>query len=76
MQDNALIHTAKTVKDQFQENGVQTTDWPPYSLDLNPIENAQSTLKKLAIKMFLEVMTSTGKSEEDIKAVEEALKAA
>jgi hypothetical protein len=33
-------------------------------------------LKKLAMKMFLEVMTSTGKSEEDIKAVEEALKAA
>jgi hypothetical protein len=33
-------------------------------------------LKKLVIKMFLEVMESIGKSEEDIKAVEEALKAA
>jgi hypothetical protein len=33
-------------------------------------------LKKLAMKMFLEVMTSIGKLEEDIKAVEEALKAA
>jgi transposase len=76
MQDNASIHTAKTVKDWFQENGVRTTDWPPYSLDLNPIENAWSALKKLAMKMFPEVMTSTGKSEEDIKAVEEALKAA
>jgi hypothetical protein len=33
-------------------------------------------LKKLAMKIYLEVMESTGKSEEDIKAVEEALKAA
>jgi transposase len=40
MQDNASIHTVKTVKDWFQENGVRTIDWPPYSLDLNPIENA------------------------------------
>jgi hypothetical protein len=32
-------------------------------------------LKKLAMKMFLKVMTLTGKLEEDIKAVEEALKA-
>jgi hypothetical protein len=32
-------------------------------------------LKKLAMKMFLKVITSTGKLEEDIKAVEEALKA-
>ena len=76
MQDNASIHTAQTVKDWFQENGVRTTDWPPYSLDLNPIENAWSELKKLAMKMFPEVMKSTGKSEEVIKAIEEALKAA
>jgi hypothetical protein len=33
-------------------------------------------LKKLAMKMFLEVMKSTGKSEKVIKAIEEALKAA
>ena len=75
MQDNASIHTAQTVKDWFQKNGVRTTDWPPYSLDLNPIENAQSALKKLAMKMFPEVITSIGKSKEDIKAIEEVLKA-
>ena len=76
MQDNALIHTAQTVKAWFQENGVWTTDWPPYSPDLNPIENAWHALKCLAMKMFPEVMKSTGKSEQDIKNVEEALKAA
>jgi transposase len=40
MQDNASIHTAHKVKDWFEENGIQTTDWPPYSPDLNPIEHA------------------------------------
>jgi transposase len=40
MQDNASIHTAKKVKDWFMGNGIITTDWPPYSPDLNPIEHA------------------------------------
>jgi transposase len=40
MQDNASIHTAQKVKDWFVEQRVRCTDWPPYSLDLNPIENA------------------------------------
>jgi transposase len=40
MQDNASIHTAHKVKDWFEENGIQTTNWPPYSPDLNPIKHA------------------------------------
>jgi transposase len=40
MQDNALIYTAKKVKQWFEDNGIDTSDWPPYSPDLNPIENA------------------------------------
>ena len=39
IQDNASIHTAQKVRDWFREQCVRTTDWPPYSPDLNPIEN-------------------------------------
>ena len=39
MQDNAPIHRARKSKLWFQENGIEVMKWPPYSLDLNPIEN-------------------------------------
>lgn len=39
LQDNAPIHTAKQVKQLFDENGVIVMEWPPYNLDLNPIEH-------------------------------------
>jgi hypothetical protein len=54
---------------------VWCTDWPPYSLDLNPIENAWHTMKCLALKMFPNIISGGGKSEEDIQKVEECLKA-
>ena len=40
MHDNAPIHTTRVVIDWFEENGIDVTDWPPFSLDLNPIEHA------------------------------------
>ena len=76
MQDNASIHTTQKVKDWFAEQRVWCTDWPPYSPDLNPIENAWHAMKCLALKMFPDIMQGGGKSEEDIKKVEECLKAA
>ena len=76
MQDNASIHTAQKVKDWFKEQKVWTTDWPPYSPDLNPIENAWHAMKCLALKMFPDIMSGGGKTEEDIQKVEECLKAA
>jgi len=39
IQDNAPIHTAYKVRDWFIEHGITKLDWPPYSLDLNPIEH-------------------------------------
>ena len=76
IQDNASIHTASKVKDWFREQRVRTTDWPPYSPNLNLIENAWHAMKCLALKVFPEIMYSGGKLEEDIKEVEECLKAA
>ena len=39
MQDNAGIYIAYIVRDFFEENGIWVMEWPPYSLDLNPIEH-------------------------------------
>ena len=76
MQDNAPIHTANRVKEQLEENGINTSDWPLYSPDLNPIEHTQKKLKEVVIEEFPEVQDAKGESEVDLKNIEEALKKA
>ena len=76
IQDNTPIHTTKKVKEWFEERGIRVIDWPPYSLDLNPIEHTWKRLKDTASRMFPKLWQSNGKSEEDRTAIEEALKEA
>jgi transposase len=45
MQDNAPCHTAKPVKAFLERKKVEFIDWPPYSPDLNPIENIWNWMK-------------------------------
>lgn len=72
MQDNAPIHTAHRVRDWFIEHGITTLDWPPYSPDLNPIEHIWWVLKKLLEEHYPHL---SGKAEQDIEDMQEALKA-
>ncbi|GJQ76803.1 hypothetical protein Trydic_g15011 [Trypoxylus dichotomus] len=53
-QDNDLKHTAKIAKDWFRQNHVDLLDWPPWSPDLNPIENFCQDVK-LRIRCVEEV---------------------
>lgn len=46
MQDNAPCHTARIVKQFLSEREVSTMIWPPYSPDLNPIENLWPWMKR------------------------------
>ena len=39
MQDNAPCHKAKVVMSYLSEQDFEIMDWPPQSLDLNPVEN-------------------------------------
>ena len=39
MQDNAPIYTVHAIRNWFRDLAILLTDWPPFSLDLNPIEH-------------------------------------
>jgi transposase len=45
MQDNAPCHTSKLVKSFLARKNIEFIIWPPYSPDLNPIENIWHWMK-------------------------------
>jgi transposase len=45
MHDNASCHTSRAVKAYLADAGLELLDWPPFSPDLNPIENIWGWIK-------------------------------
>ena len=46
LDDNAPVHRSYSVKRWLSENMIDTVEWPPYSPDLNIIENVWGKMKK------------------------------
>jgi transposase len=46
LQDNAPYHTSNESRTWLHNNGIDCIDFPPYSPDLNPIENLWADLKR------------------------------
>lgn len=55
MQDNSQVHRAILVQDWFAEREIDVLDWPPYSPDMNPIENLWKLLKAKIIELYPEL---------------------
>ncbi|OAP53798.1 hypothetical protein AYL99_12017 [Fonsecaea erecta] len=64
MQDNAPIHKAKKVTEWLRDHGIVLMGWPPFSPDLNPIENLWFELKCLVNAIDLELQNTKGDSQE------------
>jgi transposase len=60
MHDNACIHTAKLTKKLLEDNHVEVLKWPPYSPNLNPMENIWSLLKDAIYKRRPDLLTMRG----------------
>jgi transposase len=46
IQDNVLIHKVKKILDWLESHDVETTEWPPFSPDLNLVEHVWSWMKQ------------------------------
>lgn len=52
VQDNCRIHTSAKVRQFFQESGVNILQWPPYSPDLNIIENVWGMMTEIIYSCY------------------------
>ena len=72
MQDNASIHTAGIIREYFESEDISLLRWPPYSLDLNPIEHLWH-LMKTWLQQNRPDLCQGGKSEKDYAALEKVI---
>ncbi|BDD59129.1 hypothetical protein MAP00_009280 [Monascus purpureus] len=75
MHGGASVHRAYIIRDLLAEMGVEVMEWPPYSPDLNPIENFWALMKAKIYEKYTELERALD-TEETLKALIEAAKEA
>lgn len=65
--DNAPTHTAYIVRQALEDIRVEVMEWPPYSPDLNPIENLWALLKAKIYELRPDLIGM--RNNEDSKAI-------
>lgn len=60
MHDNAPVHTARIVQEWLADQPFRVMEWPPYSPDLNPIENLWREMKSILHERNPDLKTLTG----------------
>ena len=54
--DNCRVHWSLEALQFYKDNEITVTDWPPYSPDLNPIDNVWAFIKaKLVSKKIFKI---------------------
>jgi hypothetical protein len=74
MQDNAPCHSSKLCQKYFKEKQLSLMEWPPYSPDLNPIENLWSDFKTRFHKRFTDLKADVSSAQEAKERYGELLK--
>jgi transposase len=60
MHDNAPVHTTCIVQEWLADQTFTVMEWPPYSLDLNPIEHVWKELKSILHQQNPDLKTLRG----------------
>jgi transposase len=54
--NNAPIHIAHIIREWLEEERIDVIEWPPYSPDLNSIENLWALLKAEIYRLYLKLV--------------------
>lgn len=75
MHDGASVHRVYIVRELLTEIGINVMEWPPYSPDLNPIENLWALMKAKIYERYPELEKAPDTEETRFQLIEAAKEA-